>query len=178
MTGNTATAKQISYINSLKSQRDVSVGTDAAEALELGRQLWHFGKFSSKAASAVIDALKAAGPKPADHGTEVVEISTGRAKSSTPEGMHKFGGVIFKVQKAIHGSGRLYAKALVEDGDGGWRFEYAQGAVHNLSESTRLTIEEAKEFGALYGTCCVCGRTLTNEESIEAGIGPICAGKF
>lgn len=27
------------------------------------------------------------------------------------------------------------------------------------------------------GRCCVCGRPLTNPESIDAGIGPECAGK-
>lgn len=27
------------------------------------------------------------------------------------------------------------------------------------------------------GRCCVCGRTLTTPESIELGIGPICAGR-
>lgn len=35
-----------------------------------------------------------------------------------------------------------------------------------------------KEIGLLTGNCCVCGRTLTAEGSIEDGIGPICAGKF
>jgi hypothetical protein len=39
-------------------------------------------------------------------------------------------------------------------------------------------VEAAKRIGLLTGTCCVCGRSLTNEGSIEAGIGPICAGKF
>ncbi len=41
-----------------------------------------------------------------------------------------------------------------------------------------LTLELAKEYGKLYGQCMICGRTLTNEDSIEAGIGPICAGKL
>lgn len=27
------------------------------------------------------------------------------------------------------------------------------------------------------GHCCVCGRTLTTPESIEHGIGPVCAGR-
>ena len=38
-------------------------------------------------------------------------------------------------------------------------------------------VEAAKRIGMLTGNCCVCGRTLTNEGSVEAGIGPICAGK-
>lgn len=45
-------------------------------------------------------------------------------------------------------------------------------------ERTLITLDEAKEFGALYGTCCVCARTLTNEESISQGIGPVCGGRL
>jgi len=33
-------------------------------------------------------------------------------------------------------------------------------------------------YGILTGTCGVCGRKLEDEESVAAGIGPICAGKF
>ena len=39
-------------------------------------------------------------------------------------------------------------------------------------------IEAVKEIGRATGRCCVCSRMLTNEESIRAGIGPICAEKF
>lgn len=42
----------------------------------------------------------------------------------------------------------------------------------------RMTLDEAKEYGKVTGTCCNCGRLLTNEESIANGIGPICATKF
>lgn len=117
-----------------------------------------------------------------------------------PEGVHRLGTDIYKVQRALHGSGNLYAKKLTptreceghESGgytsycDGScrplteatWSFEYAPGAVRKLAEDTLLTIEEAKSFGALYGTCVACGRTLTDEASISAGIGPICAKRF
>lgn len=33
-------------------------------------------------------------------------------------------------------------------------------------------------YGRRFGSCCVCGRELTNKASIDAGIGPICAGRF
>lgn len=36
----------------------------------------------------------------------------------------------------------------------------------------------AKAYGIETGVCCICNATLTNKESIEAGIGPICATKF
>jgi len=39
-------------------------------------------------------------------------------------------------------------------------------------------LEAIKAIGLLTGNCCICGRTLTAEGSIDEGIGPICAGKF
>jgi hypothetical protein len=131
--------------------------------------------------SAVVDVLERPAP------TRVTEDGMYR----TPDG------AIFKIQKAVHGSGRLYAKQLVVDLENGDRlarfmlgkhdakqpnasvsFVYAPGAINRLSAEDKMTMEDAAKFGALYGTCCRCGRTLTDEESIAAGIGPICAGKF
>lgn len=36
----------------------------------------------------------------------------------------------------------------------------------------------AVAYGKRYGRCAICSRELSNNESIERGIGPICAGKF
>jgi len=36
----------------------------------------------------------------------------------------------------------------------------------------------AEAYGKETGVCCICSRTLTNQESIDRGIGPICAEKF
>lgn len=33
------------------------------------------------------------------------------------------------------------------------------------------------EIGLATGHCCICGRVLTNEDSIRGGIGPICGEK-
>ena len=33
-------------------------------------------------------------------------------------------------------------------------------------------------YGKASGNCSICGRDLTDPESIERGIGPICAGKY
>ena len=38
-------------------------------------------------------------------------------------------------------------------------------------------LAEAIAFGRRTGRCCVCGRTLENRESVDRGIGPICAEK-
>lgn len=38
--------------------------------------------------------------------------------------------------------------------------------------------QAAKAYGLRTGTCSCCGRELTNKDSIDLGIGPICAEKF
>jgi hypothetical protein len=79
-------------------------------------------------------------------------------------------GEIFKVQKSA--SGNFYAKKLNASGRG---FTYAQGAISTLSDSDKMTLEQAMEFGVLTGNCCVCGRELTDQASVSRGIGPVCA---
>jgi len=53
------------------------------------------------------------------------------------------------------------------------------GAVREqLAEFEGAPLQAAMRWGKLAGRCCSCGRDLTDPASIEAGIGPICAGKF
>ena len=113
------------------------------------------------------------------------------AKRITKDGMYRNPetGEFFKVQIAVHGSGHLYAKKLVvdtepehnEDGTiakaAKIHFEIARGMVFKLRPEWRLTLEQAQEFGALYGSCIRCGRTLTLEESIARKMGSWCFGK-
>lgn len=47
-----------------------------------------------------------------------------------------------------------------------------------LSGLTDNPLEYAKEYGRQTGICCCCNRELTDPESIQAGIGPICQGKW
>lgn len=148
-----ATDKQVGFYVRLCGERGIDIsGTD-------------FAKISKREISGMID--------------DVLHLpKTPAAKIELEDGMYRLGDVIYKVQHAVHGSGRQYAKELVQYGDDSWGFEFAKGIVYKLRPEHKMSLEDAKEFGALYGTCCVCGRTLTNEASIEAGIGPICASKF
>lgn len=43
--------------------------------------------------------------------------------------------------------------------------------------STTSSQQRNQATDKLYGVCCRCGRTLTDENSISEGIGPICATK-
>lgn len=119
--------------------------------------------------------------------SKLIDVLFGLPKFAVPAagpgsleaGMYRKDGEIYKVQKAVHGSGHMYAKLLVTHGFGEKAtFEYAAGAIRKLTPADRMTLEQAKEFGAVYGVCVVCGATLTDESSIAAGIGPVCAGKM
>lgn len=108
------------------------------------------------------------------------EAAAPTGNRANQDGWYRLGEEIFKVQKAVHGSGNLYAKRLVRErsGEGQLVWEYAPGMIRQLTNDQRLTLEEAKDLGKLYGACVICSRTLTDEESIEAGIGPVCARRF
>jgi len=104
---------------------------------------------------------------------------------STP-GVFEKKGEIFIV-KPNKEKTRLYCMKLVETvsdriTETGKRvtfdFEYAKGAIYDLTEDDRMDIERAKELMIRYGRCIVCGRKLKVAESVERGIGPICIKYF
>ena len=182
---NTVTEAQVNFINRLQAERRWEDIPALEQQVADARFAWRKGQFSKRDASLLIHNLDLA------HRREVAPV----IEEVSIEGMHRLDGQIYKVQVAVHGSGRAYAKVLVTEQVGTCggceqcdgedrcpafesRFEYAAGVVRRLSLETRLSLSEAKEFGAVYGVCCVCSRTLTDEGSIAAGIGPVCAGKF
>ena len=91
-----------------------------------------------------------------------------------------FAGLVCKVQTSKT-SGNPYAMALIpqhlESGDK-FVFEFQSGLIRKLSPGMAISREQAIEFGVRFGICCRCGAELTNEESIELGIGPICREKM
>ena len=93
-------------------------------------------------------------------------------------GIYHFKGVIYKVYKAQTHNTMLVKELKITKGEKGvW--EYIGSARKALPfQAQKLTLEDAKQYGAVYGICCVCGAILTNVVSIEAGIGPICGGRL
>lgn len=79
-------------------------------------------------------------------------------------------GDVYRVKRSARGY--FYAEKLE-----GTRFEYAPGDIRRIHASDRLTLEQAKAYGVRTGVCGCCGRELTNPESIDRGIGPVCASK-
>lgn len=167
-----ASEKQVAYVRSLAASRGVAILNPSHNAdldtNPLGPVVYiDMENLTRAGASKEIDRLKSM-------------AVTKKETAPLEAGMYRMDGVIYKVQAAVHGSGHLYAKQLsVYEDDAGVTvgFHYAKGVVSRLTPAHRMSLEDAKAFGALYGTCCVCGRTLTNETSIEAGIGPVCGGR-
>lgn len=113
-----------------------------------------------------------------------------KAEPVTQDGMYRMDdGTIVKVQVAHHGTGNLYAKRMVvldevrvtaSGKEIKAEFEYEPGLIRKLTPAMKLSLDEAKQYGQLYGFCCVCGTILTDDSpggSIEKGIGPVCGAK-
>lgn len=154
VTKSPATEAQVNFLHSLFDQK-----FDADKAATCHEWLNNH-RLSKATASAKISELK----EMADVKGEELDL-----------GMYQVDGVIYKVQRAVHGSGFLYAKRWDEEAQS---FEKETGAIRKIRASHRMTLEEAARFGQITGTCGHCGRTLTDEDSIAAGIGPVCAGKY
>lgn len=157
--GPAASAAQMGFLRTLCAEQGEEVRT------------WYTKQAASDEISRLLKARDGA-PK--------TQVRTG---GITEDGMYQTkDGSVYKVQIAKQGSGRLYAKKLTEhqaeDGTISWSFEFAKGAVHRLQASDKMTLEQAQEFGKLYGVCCRCAADLTDEESIARGMGPKCAGKM
>lgn len=134
------------------------------------------------------EASKAIGQAIANNKILRREIAALENASSTPEtateehvfvsevGMYRVGERIFKVLPS-RSSDRHYAKELIGESATGYSFQYAKGAMYLIKAEHRMSLEQAAEFGKLTGTCCCCGKLLTDPKSIEKGIGPVCEGK-
>lgn len=162
-----ATEKQLALIKREITRRDYF------SLLPEDRALWDAvareETISKKAASHLIDQLlhTAYAPRPAVS-AERLEIGI----------YQRADGQIFKVypnQTRTH----LLAKVLKGVAEHNPYWDYAGGANRQgLKAADKLTLEQAKVFGRITGTCCNCGRLLTDEVSIADGIGPICAKRF
>jgi hypothetical protein len=96
-----------------------------------------------------------------------------KARAEVSEGWYMVDKTPWKVQHNLQHTG-IYAKRLTPEG-----WEFVPGGLRTIAEKGEpMTREMAAEYGRLYGVCGVCGRELTDETSIEAGIGPVCSGRL
>lgn len=83
----------------------------------------------------------------------------------------RYHGWTFVDDGAAYGSRQTYGKQAPE----GTYQGKVQDALRAILENP---LEAQKAYGKLTGTCGYCGRILEDPESVAAGIGPICAGKY
>lgn len=149
-TARPATAKQLAFIARLADER----GVDAPVVDD------------TRAASAAIDDLLSL---PKQHQAPTAEPDAGMYLAVN--------GAIVRVYLGQQ-SGRMLAKRLVEHGDDTYTWEYLGAASRWIKGSIRrMTLEEARDWGRMTTTCCVCGRRLDDPDSVDAGIGPVCAAR-
>ena len=154
----------------------------AGGALDGSEYAW--APITAKSISNLIDWLK---PLPRKANVKAAPVAPAKQERvELEDGMYMVDGTIYKVQHSLN-SDRQYAKvAHIESipgsegaGSDTWSvsFSYAPGAIAKIRPEHKMSYEQAKEFGALYGTCCRCGRTLNDELSVALGIGPVCGGR-
>lgn len=169
-----ATAAQIGFIRSLFRERDTdaltSVQVDWLETFELRR-------LNREQASRVITALQKL-----DRASEETKAKAQGGPHGVPNGRYaiQHGGTLkfFKVSSPTEGRwvGRTFVEVQASS-------EFYP--IRNQAERQLILAHIADDirgamlrYGQEIGSCGHCGRTLTNEESRELGIGPICRGKM
>jgi hypothetical protein len=84
---------------------------------------------------------------------------------------------IYRVRKS-RTTDRLYGELITMRHDGTVGFAYNANAMTFLRASDKLTWKEARDFGAAYGACVACGRTLSDPRSLVQGYGPTCGARY
>jgi hypothetical protein len=120
---------------------------------------------------------------------DLIEQAFAKAGASLKRPTLRLPGFVISLAPA-HGknAGALYVKAgasfeaeYLGKIQGG-KFERSFRCTPEREQEFRVVAADPKEaairFGRLTGSCACCGRELTAGESIERGIGPICAGKY
>lgn len=93
---------------------------------------------------------------------------------------HKVEGKIyhFQVDKPTKGRWAGYTFLSRVTGDNALPIRDRKQREQILNAIARNPIEAAALFGTTTGTCGICHRQLTVEESVERGIGPVCYAKL
>jgi Family of unknown function (DUF6011) len=171
-----ASPKSASWARSILTERDVSdLGVYARDILAA----IDAGTATQSDVSMVIDCYRNA-PRLAIPRAAKVEraglpdVPAGRYALVDEHGTTKF----YKVDRPDKGKweGWTFLKALASDTEYPIRNEESRRAI--LAEIASDVQGALARYGHEIGACGVCGRTLTDEASRAAGIGPICADRL
>jgi hypothetical protein len=158
-----ATDKQFAFIKKLLAEKDASavdaqVVAARAEAVA--------GTLTSKAASALIETLLAQPRKAAP------------AKADEPQaGIYRLADQTLVRVYLGQKQGVMLAKR-VDTYAGGVEYTYLGKASRFLQGAERLPLDQVGRIGIATGTCLCCGRRLDDPESVDRGIGPVCAARY
>lgn len=162
------TEKQESFLQSLIRTREVP-----AEYREVLEHL-DFSTIPTQNASRLIDELlrlpvKARAAAPVQ--TDTVDVPAGRY-AVTVDGEVKF----YRVDRPTEGKWAGFTFVKVQASDEFWPVR-GQAAKAAVLAAIAADPGALARYGQLLGTCGICGRTLTDQESRERGIGPVCLEK-
>lgn len=193
-----ATERQASFIRTLLDEREWPSHWSGTP--DVARERLAAGTVSKQMASTVIEGLLAAprrskaarepGAHPsvvADHEGQPVDVPASQYAIRS-EGVWKF----YRVTKPTTGrwAGRVFVDHLV--GSPGAFRKYpvkGQAASRVLTAIAQATYADgdrdltgpeaaAVAFSREHGVCAACSSPLTDPDSIELGLGPVCAGRF
>jgi len=174
-----ATQAQLDLIRTMiteRSQQLATLGLTATEAQLLA--------LSTVGASRFITRLKQIkrDPRPVDASASAsasAATAKWRVHPDVTVGFYIYEGLVVKVKHSQY-DGRLYTSILQEAAPGepaAFRSKGSLWVLAKLTPAHRMTREQAAAYGSLYGRCACCGRLLTDDLSIERGIGPVCWDK-
>jgi len=89
-------------------------------------------------------------------------------------GAYKKDGIYYSIRK-VRDSEALYALEYLPDTK---EWTKNRSIIRQLVPEDRLTLSDASAFGVATGTCVHCGRTLTLQKSVVAGMGKWCASHY
>lgn len=164
-----ATPKQKAFIESLLAGRVVD-----ADRVARIRGAWD--RITVGDASDIIGVLLSLPVKassPVQPHTAMPEVPAGRYALDSDHGV-KF----YHVQKPVDGKWAGYVFVHVQAGDDLFPIKNRESRAAILKEIAENPQAAMIRYGREIGRCGHCGRTLTDDDSRAAGIGPICASKM
>lgn len=113
-----------------------------------------------------------------------IEVPPSNAKDKAPQvpaGCYVLNGTIYKIDRPERGRWAGYTFVESLDAQGRVTEKVRNALVRDVILAKILDAgpkECARSYGRQTGTCGMCGRELTNPESIARGTGPICDGRL
>ena len=141
---------------------------------DLAIDSWERDELSDRKTSAAMLASQAL-PTFANARALAADIPAGRYATREADGTVKF----YRIDKPEQGkwAGYVFLKIQASDDEFPVKSAARQMAVYSAILEAGVR-ESSALYGVTIGSCGVCGRTLTDAESIADGIGPVCARKM